>query len=367
VAVVDIRRTVKDRRADAPLAADPEEDFWSKAAQAAVVGIFLLLFLGFLELARTILIPALSALMIGLMLSPVSARAARLGIPSVVTAAVLLILVVMIFNLAILLLSAPAIEWVGKAPEVGRIVQQKMQFLQRPLAALEDMRRALTPQGQNPTLKVDIVGGPAFVQPILAVLTPALGQLLTFFGTLFFVLLGWTRLRHALVARFENRDARLRTLRILNEVEHNLTSYLSLVAVINAVVGTFAALIAYLIGLPNPLAWGVLGFVLNFIPYIGPLIMEFVLFAVGLVTFPTLTQAVLAPLLYVAFTTLEGHFITPAIMGRRLTLSPLTVFLALIFWTWLWGPVGAFLAVPILIVGQVAVTHLFAKDEPVIP
>jgi predicted PurR-regulated permease PerM len=85
------------------------------------------------------------------------------------------------------------------------------------------------------------------------------------------------------------------------------------------------------------------------------------------VTFTTLGEALLAPLLYLAFTTLEGHFITPAVMGRRLTLSPLTVFLSLVFWTWLWGPVGAFLAVPLLIVGLVALNHLFPDEAQQLP
>ncbi len=156
-------------------------------------------------------------------------------------------------------------------------------------------------------------------------------------------------------------------LKIMNDIEHNLTSYLSVVAIINLVVGVTAGVVAYLVGLPNVIAWAVLGFVLNFVPYIGALLMQFVLLGVGLVTFPSLTHALVAPVLYLGFTTLEGHFVTPSIMGRRLTLNPLTVFLSLVFWTWLWGPVGAFLAVPILIMGLVAVSHLFPKEEPALP
>ena len=95
--------------------------------------------------------------------------------------------------------------------------------------------------------------------------------------------------------------------------------------------------------------------------------MEAALFVVGLVTFTTLTHALLAPLLFLGIATLEGHFITPSIMGHRLTLNPLTVFLSLVFWTWLWGPVGAFLAVPLLIMALVVVDHLFPEDEPELP
>jgi len=207
----------------------------------------------------------------------------------------------------------------------------------------------------------------SIIQPVLLYLTPALGQVIIFFGTLFFYLLGRTQMRSVVVAFFDQRDARLRTLKIMNDIDRNLTDYLSVVAIINLAVGCCAGVVAYVAGLPNPLAWGVLGFILNFIPYVGALIMELILLGVGLATFSTLTHALLAPLLYLAFTTIEGHFVTPAIMGRRLTLNPLLVFFALVFWTWLWGPIGAFLAVPILIMMLVVASHLFPDEDPALP
>ena len=95
--------------------------------------------------------------------------------------------------------------------------------------------------------------------------------------------------------------------------------------------------------------------------------MEAALFMVALVTFPTLTHALLPPLLYFVMATLEGHFITPSLVGHRLTLNPLAVILSLVFWTWLWGPVGAFLSAPLLIIGLVAISHLFPRAEPSLP
>jgi len=139
------------------------------------------------------------------------------------------------------------------------------------------------------------------------------------------------------------------------------------VTLINVGVGLCGGFAAWVTGLPDPVAWVVLGFILNFIPYIGALMMEAALLMVGLVTFPTLAHALVAPLIFLALATLEGHFITPGIMGRHLTLNPLTVFLSLVFWTWLWGPVGAFLAVPLLIVAQVVFGHLFPEDDPELP
>jgi predicted PurR-regulated permease PerM len=365
---VDIRQATKERRfllaINDPKPIAHVSTVWRTVSQAAAIGIFIILFVAALDLARAMLLPATAAFVIGLMLGPLSARAKAYGIPSLITAIVLWLLVVVVFYGVIILLSAPALDWIGKAPEIGRIIKEKLQVLEQPLSALQDLRNAILPQGENSRFGFDIAN---FVQPALIVVTPAIGQIFIFFGTLFFFLLGRARLRHVIVILFENHDSRLRTLKIINDIERNLTNYLSVVAVINFVVGLGACLIAYFIGLPNPIAWGVLAFILNFIPYIGALIMEAVLLAVGLVTFPSLTQALIAPVLYFGFTTLEGHFITPSIMGRRLALNPLTVFLALIFWTWLWGPIGAFLAVPLLIVALVAINHLFPQEERVLP
>jgi predicted PurR-regulated permease PerM len=365
----DISRAGKDRKFHLGLT-DPTpvsavSNLWRVAAQASAIGIFVLMVIAALYFARPILLPATTAVVIGLMLGPVSARADRLGIPTVLTAIVLWLLVIAVFYGVIVLMSQPIGDWIGKAPEIASNIKQKLHVLDRPFAALDNLRKSLMPDDkQRAAMNIDLL---SIVQPAVLYVTPAIGQIVIFFGTLFFYLVGRLQLRYVLVAFFEAREARLRTLKIMNDVEHNLTSYLSVVAVINLVVGLAAGLIAYFVGLPNAVAWGVLGFILNFVPYIGALMMELILLALGLVTFPSLTQALLAPALYLGFTVLEGHFITPAIMGKRLTLNPLTVFLSLVFWTWLWGPVGAFLAVPILIVMLVISNHVFPSDEAALP
>ena len=338
--------------------------FWRTAAQSATIGMFIILLVVALSLARPVLLPVASAFVVTMMLGPLSARAERYKIPSLLSAIVLWLLVIAVCYGVIILLGAPAVDWIGKAPEIGRSVQEKLHVLDRPLAALQEIRDALLPSDKKGSLGIDIM---SFVQPALLVVTPAIGQTFIFFGTLFFMLLGRSQLRRVVVAFFDEREARLRTLKIMNDIEHNLTGYLSVVAVINVAVGICGGVAAWVAGLPDPLAWAVLGFILNFIPYIGALIVEVAMFMVGLVTFPTLTHALLAPLLFLALATLEGHFVTPSIIGHRLTLNPLTVFLSLVFWTWLWGPVGAFLAVPLLIMALVVIGHLFREDEPDLP
>jgi predicted PurR-regulated permease PerM len=274
------------------------------------------------------------------------------------------LLVIAISYGVIILLAAPVVDWLGKTPDIARNIQEKLRVFDRPLSVLQDLRDSFLPSDKKGSLGVDII---AFVQPAMLMVTPAIGQMLIFFGTLFFMLLGRSQLRRFLVVFFDEREARLRTLKIMNDIEHNLTGYLTIVTLINIAVGLCGGFAAWVTGLPDPVAWAVLGFILNFIPYIGALIMEAALFLVGLVMFPALAQALIAPLLFLALATLEGHFITPSIIGHRLTLNPLTVFLSLVFWTWLWGPVGAFLAVPLLIVGLVVAEHLFPEEEPELP
>jgi len=342
-----------------------DAQFRRTAGEVATIGIFILLVIGALWFARPMLLPAITALIIGLMLGPLSVQADRLRIPSVITAIVLTLLVVGIFNVVIVVLSAPVGEWIGKAPEIGASIRQKLTVLDRPIESFRQLREAvLPPQKDEPGVNVDLV---SLLQPVVLFITPAIGQIVIFLGTLFFYLLGRNQVRRVFVVFFDARESRLRMLRIINDIEHNLTRYLSIVVLINTVVGLTAFAIAYAVGLPSPVAWGVLGFLLNFVPYIGAFIMQLIMLGVGLVTFQTLGHALLGPAMYLVFTTLEGHFITPAIMGRQLTLNPLTVFLSLVFWTWLWGPIGAFLAVPLLIMMLVVALHMAPKEEPPLP
>jgi predicted PurR-regulated permease PerM len=338
---------------------------WQRGSQVAIVGIFAILLVAALSLGRPVLLPVTAALVMGMVLGPLARWASKIGVPNFLGALALWLLVFLVFNGLIVMLSAPIVDWLGRAQEIGLTIQDKLYVLKRPIEALYSLRDAIMPPtGDEKSVKLGILD---IAQPALQYLTPALTQLLIFFATLFFVLLGRARMRHALVTYFDARDARLRALRILNDIERNLTAYFGLFAIINVFVGIGAAAIALAVGLPNPLAWGVLGFILNFLPYLGALIMELAMFGVGLVTFPTAGYALIAPLLYLALNILEGEFVTPAVIGRRLTLIPLAVILSLVFWTWLWGPVGAFLAVPLLIIGLVTLNHVMPSDEPSIP
>jgi predicted PurR-regulated permease PerM len=163
---------------------------------------------------------------------------------------------------------------------------------------------------------------------------------------------------------FADHDARLRTLRILNEIEGRLGGYLLTVTMINFGVGVATGIVCLIAGMPNPAGLGALAATLNFFPIIGPVAMFVILVVVGVIAFSTISAGLIAPLAFVGLTFLEGHFVTPTIIGRRLELNALAVFLALAFWTWLWGPMGGFLSSPILIVALILKDHLLPTVSP---
>jgi predicted PurR-regulated permease PerM len=331
------------------------------AGRAATIGIFLLLIGGVLYVGRSILLPIFAAAVVAMTLAPIVRHAQKRGISPWITALAIVACALAALSIAATAMAGPVSEWIARAPEIGATIKERLSVLEPPLAALHELERALF-GGNN-------AAGPApnIVLPAVAFLTPAAGELLLFFGAMIFFLVGQNSFRSHFVAIFSARDAKLRALKILNDIEHNLTGYLTVVTMINATVGAIVTVGAWLLGFPSPVIFGVVAAVLNYVPYVGPAIMVVTLFGVGLITFPSLGHALIAPLAFVLLTTAEGHFITPTIVGRRLTLNPLLVFLALAFWTWMWGPIGAFLAVPLCIVGLVVINHLFSSAETHLP
>jgi predicted PurR-regulated permease PerM len=344
-------------------ARDP--NIWAPAAQMATVGIFIILAGACLYFCRPILLPVAAALVVGATLAPLVKLAARHGISPWVSALVLGIGLVATGTIAVSLLAQPVSEWIAKAPEIGALIRQKLYVLDRPLAAWRELTQAFLPSGEN---AVAVESSQlAIVTPVITLITPAVAQLVLTFVTLVFFLAAQVDFRRYMVSFFSTRDGKLRFIRIANDVEENLASYLAIVTVINLALGVTTAIGAWLFGFPSAILFGILAMVLNYVPYIGAACMTLILFGVGLVTFPSFAYALIPPAAYVAVATIEGQFITPTVLGRRMTLNPLVVILALAFWTWLWGPIGTFLAVPLTIIGVVTLSHLFPPEESRLP
>jgi len=370
---------IRSRRAlrDALIISDPHPiaspaDAWGWTAHIAMVGTFVLLFGVVLYLCRPFLLPTVAAVVVGLTLAPAFLRRmARRESGSVVAArresALGLVLPLLVaLGVGVSLVAAPVTEWIGRAPEIGAIIKQRLYVLDAPLSALHELQNVLMPSAggaiavQEPQMNM--------VTPVIAFITPAALQLVIFFVTLLFFLVNHSNIRSQLPSLFADRKAKLRVIRIVTDIRRNLASFLALMTVINICLGLVVAAGAWLLGLPNPLIFGVLAAVFNYIPYIGPACMVVILLGVGLVSFPSLGHAMLAPACFVALTTIEGQIVSPTILGARLPLSPFAIFLSLVFWAWLWGPIGAFLAVPLAIIGRVIVKHVFpAPEEPELP
>jgi predicted PurR-regulated permease PerM len=346
-----------------PLPVSSVRAMWMTAGQVATIGIFLLLLGAFLYAGRAILLPIFAAAVVSLTLAPLVKAGRRFGVSPWLTGLLIVALCVGGLGIAATALAGPVSEWIGRAPEIGAIVKGKLAVLDQPIAAFRELENAVL--GANSGVSVN--SPPNIVLPVVAFVTPAVSEVLIFFVTLMFFLAGQIELRASLVSLFADRDTKLRFLKIMRDIERNLAGYLTVVTIVNAMLGATVALATWLLGFPSPLIFGLLAAFLNYVPYVGPAVMVVVLFGVGLVTFPSLGHALIAPVGLIALTTTEGHFITPTIVGRRLTLNPLLVFLALAFWTWLWGPLGAFLAVPLSIIGLVIFNHLFPDDDLKLP
>jgi len=345
----------------------PFEDastFWRMMAQLATILMAVIIFGTFLYFARPLLMPLLCALIVAFTNGPLTGYALKHGLPAWVPALAIVAIIAGALYLAIVLLADPVSDLIGRSGEIGANIKEKFRFMERPLAALKELYSALA---GSSGLTVDVSKPTDIIGSVLGAVRPLVVQFVLFFATLFFFVLGRAAMRQYLVNMFGTRDGRLRALKIYNDTERSLNGYLLTVTIINAGVGLVCTLVTWALGFPAPLLWGALAFILNYIPYAGPGIMHATLFVIGLMTFDTLPPALIAPALFMAFTFVEGHFLVPTIIGRQLLLHPLAVFLSLAFWAWIWGPIGALLATPILIMAMVATHHLYPRNKSVLP
>jgi predicted PurR-regulated permease PerM len=330
----------------------------------ALVALLIISVVAVLYVAKAFFLPITMAFIVGTMLSPAASFLERYRIPRAVGAVLIVTAVGAAAAFIVGLISSPLMEWSSKLPELGARLKDKLHVFDRPLALWQDLQGMVG--GSDPLNSFQM---PKFewVQPTLEFLSPTFAEFLLFIATLILFIASWKDLRRAMIMNFGERTARLRTLRILNEIEEHLGNYLLMVTMINTGVGIATGIICAVTGMPNPAGLGALAATLNFIPIIGPVAMFVVLMMVCVIAFPTLGGGLVAPMAFSVLTFMEGHFITPTIVGRRLALNALAVFIALAFWTWLWGPMGAFLASPLLIVALILKEHLVPDNSPQLP
>jgi predicted PurR-regulated permease PerM len=330
----------------------------------ALAGLLLIAVVAVLYVARGFFLPVVMAMVAGTMLSPAASFLERRGVPRAFGAVLIVVAVTAVVAFVFALIAAPVIEWSSRLPELGAKLKDKLHVFDRPLTLWKELQGMVGGSEGLPSLQLPKI---EWVQPTLEFLSPTFAEFLLFFVTLILFIASWRDLRRTLIMTFGDREARLRTLRIINEIEVHLGNYLLTVTFINVGVGIAAGVVCAVTGMPNPAGLGALAATLNYIPIIGPVAMFVILVVVGLVAFPTIGGGLMAALAFGGITFLEGHFVTPTIIGRRLALNALAVFIALAFWTWLWGPMGAFLSSPLLIVGLILKEHLLPETTPQLP
>jgi predicted PurR-regulated permease PerM len=330
----------------------------------ALVALLIICVVAVLWAAKAFFLPVVMAFVVGTMLSPLASFLERYRIPRAFGAILIVMSVGAGAALMVGLISAPLMEWSTRLPEVASQLKDKLHIFDRPLALWQELQHMV---GASDTLTSIQVPKFDWVQPAIEFLSPTFTEFLLFFATLLLFIASWKDLRRALIMTFADHDARLRTLRILNEIEVHLGNYLLTVTMINAGVGIATGIMCAVTHMPNPAGLGALAATLNFIPIIGPVVMFVILAVVGIIALPTIGAAVMAPMAFVGIAFMEGHFITPTIIGRRLALNALAVFLGLAFWAWLWGPMGGFLSSPILIVALILKEHLMPVTSPQLP
>lgn len=341
-----------------------DEEIWNWAVRLSTVGLFVIALGMTLRFLAHIAIPLVLAWVMATVLLPVVQLLCRLRIPRSLGAILLVLLLLAGVVTVFVILTVPLSYWLSRADELGQLIREKLALIHRPLEMLEELGRAIgpDPNSEKPPVFVN-APKPNIVTQMLGLLTPIVDQFMIFVVALVFHLIYQRQIQDGIVLLVRAPEAKALTRTVLGDIEGNMSSYFGTVTVVNALLGVLTMGIAAMLGFPHPLLWGVLAAVLNYIPYLGPALVLGAFFVIGVIVFPTLHEPILAPLLFLALITLEGQVITPAFVGHRLTINPFLVFLSIAFWTWMWGPMGAFLAVPLLVTAMVAARHLSGSQK----
>jgi predicted PurR-regulated permease PerM len=334
-----------------------------------------------LYFAAAILLPFVFAIVLYLLLSPaLRFMNRRLHIPKILAALLLILLLFVVVGGITAAISVPASDWVARAPSALPKLAEKLTFLNQPIQMAEhgydQISKLMGGSGQQNAGGGSFPGASSltsFGSSLLLGLKTLLSDGFTILLLLFFFLSSGDTLLRRLIEVLPSWDDKKRAIGIATEIEENVAAYLATITVMNVLVGTLNGLQVWLLGMPNPLLFGTVAFLLNYIPIIGPLTGVVTFGFIGLFTFSNPLLALATAGIYLAIHVMEGETITPMLLARRLTLNPVLVIVSLFFWDWLWGIPGALLSVPLLAVtkivcdhlpGLAAVGHMIGADKP---
>ncbi|HEX6896771.1 MAG TPA: AI-2E family transporter [Bryobacteraceae bacterium] len=316
-----------------------------------------------LYLGKDFLAPVILAIVFNLLLSPFVRALAKVRIPEALGAAMVMLTCAAIVAFAAYELSGPLTDWVGRVPQIVSKVSgdlEKVKIPVRKITQASEQVNKITQVAPTPAKKpAEVEVRPPDLLTSLFAKTRALALgLLVFIILLYFLLSSGDLFLRKLIHVLPRLQDKKRAVVIMREIEDHISKYLITVAMINACLGLAGTCVFWAYGMPTPWLWGASAFLLNFIPYLGALTEIIIVGLVAASTFPHLGHALLIPASYLGLATLEANLFTPYVMGRRMTLNPVIVFAAVTFWGFLWGILGVFLAVPVLVMLKIVCEHV---------
>lgn len=329
---------------------------WSMLLCAVMLVLYAMYF------ASSLIVPILTSLFAYLTLRPLVRRLGRIAIPPGFGAAIIMLGLTGLIAIGTLFVFEPAKQMIDRAPQNLQVVKQRLSFILDKLEAFnkatDEMADATSDSTQPaPDEPVPVeVKQPAFTANLT--ILSGTGNAMSFFMLtgvlLYFLLACGDDLLENIMPALPNLRSRIQLLGVIENVQDGLGRYLAQVTAINFCLGVAVSIATWLLGMPSPLVWGVMAMTLNYIPIVGALTGVLIIFFVALVNFDAAYYAFIVAGVYGALTTIEGQFITPSILGRSMEMSPILVFLSIAIWGWMWGLMGVFLSVPILIAVRMA-------------
>ncbi len=311
--------------------------------------------------ARDFLLPIAMALVFAVLLAPMCRLLERLWVPRPLAAVLGLIIAGVIAWFTFSVIAQPAARLFEDAPGMMNRAERHLRTLQAPLKPLTDISREVESlnivEPETPASRRVVMQTPGLATSIMASAQTVVVQTGLVFILCFFLLLTREEFRIKVIAFQPTLRARVRAARVFRDVGKRVTGYMVTFATINLCVGIGTGIACWQLGLPEPLMWGGLAMLFNFIPFLGPALMMGLLGFAGLATFDTLLEASFPLLAFMAISFLEANFLTPTIVGKRMMLNPLAIILVVGFWIWLWGPLGGVIALPLLIMFKVICDH----------
>ncbi|MBN9072044.1 MAG: AI-2E family transporter [Rhizobiales bacterium] len=332
----------------------------SRTVRVCLIGLFLFALVYALYFGRDFFMPVVLAFLLALMMSPVVRALAKRGIAPPVSATLVVIVTLGGLAAAGYFLSGPAIALGNDAPNIGRRVAQRLAELQHPFQRILDVSQQvekMTSVTDEPGVAKVVVAQPGIISQAAGNIISGATSAAIVFVLWLFLLASGSMFYEKIVQSFTRLSEKKRALRVVYDVEREISRYLLTVTLINGGLGAAIGIGLWLLGVPNPAVWGTMAALLNFLPYIGALTTILVVAAISLISFESLGYALVPPLFVLCCNIVEGQIVTPLIVGRRLEINAVAIFIAVAFWSWLWGFVGALIAVPLLVTAKVFCDH----------